>query len=494
MALVAITFSACDDDTLNMGQSLTSESDKIVILSASYPVTTRTIVSDNILSRNNDCYFGRIKDPETGAYVTSEFMTQLNILETFYLNDENNIVSKSDNMAAADSCTLDLYISNLTSSADTLAAMKMKMVEMSVPTEESKDYYSDFDPAAEGLLREGGLEVTKMFTYSDLTVKDSLRGSSGYYHCIHIPLNKPYTDKAGKTYNNYGTYLMQQYYRHPEYFKNAYTFIHNVCPGFYFQITDGTGFYAKIPEIGMHVYYRINHDSVYTRNVTLAGTDEVMRTTKISNDAEKLQQLANDPTCTYIKSPAGLFTEVELPVDKIMTTHENDSLTGATIQFQRLNNSKQDVKNLEVPEILMMIAKDSLDTFFATSHLPDNKTSFLCSYTANTSGGFTNTNLHSKNIYEFQNISDMVVNMAENKRKGIASDPSWSEKHPNWNKVLLVPVKLKTQNASSYYNTTPTITGIEHNSALTSTKLVGGSQSDQSPVTIKVVYGSFKGK
>lgn len=492
MAFAAITFSACDDDTLNMGQSLTTESDQVNLMSTSYPVTTRTVVADHILSRNNDCYFGRIKDPETGTYVSSEFMTQLNILETFYLFDKNTIVGRYNDMAAADSCVLYLYMSNLTASADTLAAMKMRMVEMGVPTEETQSYYTNFDPEAEGYLRTDGLVANKMFSFSDMTIKDSIRNAKGYYHSIHIPLNKPYTDQAGNTYNNYGTYVMQQYYRHPEYFKNAYTFIHNVCPGFFFQITDGTGFYAKIPEIGMHVYYRTNiDDSIKSRTLTLAGTDEVMRTTKISNDTEKLQQLADDPTCTYIKSPVGLFTEVTLPIDEIMSKHENDSLLGASIQFQRLNNSKEDVKNLEVPEILMMIAKDSLESFFSTSHLTDSKTSYLCSYSYNTQGSFYNSDLQSQNLYTFSNISDMISHLAMSKRKGVAADPYWVEKHPNWNKVLLVPVKLKTMNNSSYSSSAPSITGIEHNSALTSTKLIG---SNQSPIVINMYIGQFKGK
>ena len=46
-------------------------------------------------------------------------------------------------------------------------------------------------------------------------------------------MNKPYTAKDGNgvTYNNYGTYIMQQYYRHPEYFKNSYTFSTTSVPG-----------------------------------------------------------------------------------------------------------------------------------------------------------------------------------------------------------------------------------------------------------------------
>ena len=65
---------ACDDDSLNIGNSLTSSADKLSVASASFDVATQTILADSVLSRSSTCYFGRIKDPETGAYVTSDVM------------------------------------------------------------------------------------------------------------------------------------------------------------------------------------------------------------------------------------------------------------------------------------------------------------------------------------------------------------------------------------------------------------------------------------
>ena len=66
-ALVAI--SSCDEDSINIGQSLTNESDKLVMNTANYDVSTKTIMADSVLSMAADCYFGRVKDPETGANV-----------------------------------------------------------------------------------------------------------------------------------------------------------------------------------------------------------------------------------------------------------------------------------------------------------------------------------------------------------------------------------------------------------------------------------------
>ena len=488
----ALAVVSCSDNDLTVGNTLTQDNDKLEFLSSNFEVQTRTVVVDSILPGSNDCYFGRIKDPETGAYVTSEFMTQLNILETFRLPDQDSIIGREGNMAAADSCVIDFFLDTTQPAcSDSLAAMKMRLSELARPAEESYTYFSNYSPKDQGLVREGGLCIDKMFTYADQTIKDSERNNTSSYKSIHIPLNMPYTDRNGETYGNYGTYVMQQYYRHPEYFKNAYHFLHNVCPGFFCEITDGTGFYSLIPEIGIRIYFRENgNDSIYNNVTTLAGTDEVLQVTRISYDGNALQQLAADNTCTYIKSPAGLYTEVTLPVDDIMRGHENDSLIASKISFQRINNSQTDYKAPTTPVNLLLIHKDSLESFFSKNKLNDNVTSFLNS---GSTGNTTNTNVSKLNVYAYENISELIVLMANAKRNGMARDPEWTAKHPNWNKVMLVPVTLvQTTASSSYYGSSTTTTGIRHNMSLTSTKLVGGSNNSNEPVMLNVVYSRFK--
>jgi hypothetical protein len=74
LAVMLMAFSACNDDTLTVGDVLTNEVDVLKVSSANYNVTTRTVTVDSVIARTNDCYFGRIKDPETGAYIKSDFM------------------------------------------------------------------------------------------------------------------------------------------------------------------------------------------------------------------------------------------------------------------------------------------------------------------------------------------------------------------------------------------------------------------------------------
>ena len=320
VAVVVMALSACNDETLDIGSSLTGEADILYVNNADFIVTTRSVLADSVLLRSSYCYLGRAKDPETKSCVTSEFMTQFNILETFSLPNQDNIVTKHEGMVAADSCQLELYYDPAKSTTDSLSAMKIRVSELAMPMEEGRRYYSNYDPIAEGLIRENGMKKDKVFTLIDLTLNESQRKNSDYLSSITIKLNEPYTDKSGTTYNNYGTYLMHQYYQHPEYFKNSYAFIHNVCPGFYFSVVDGEGAYVEIMEMSLRFFFQqktSKADSTSTYASALAGTEEILQTTKITNDKDKLLQLTADNTCTYVKAPAGIYTEVTLPIDDI---------------------------------------------------------------------------------------------------------------------------------------------------------------------------------
>lgn len=477
MAVAMMALSACNDETIDIGSTLTGETDKFSVSKGEFKVTTRSVMADSVLLRSSYCYLGKAKDADTRSYVTSEFMTQFNLLESFSLPSPDDIVTRHDGMVAADSCQLELFY-DLATSTDTLSAMKIRASELEVPMEENRRYYSNFDPVAEGLIRTDGIRADKVFTLADQTLSAAKRSSnSDYLSTIKVKLNKPYTDKNGKSYNNYGTYLMQQYYQHPEYFKNSYTFNHNVCPGFFFSVVDGEGVYTEISEMSIRFYFQrktSKADSTSTYAVALAGTEEILQTTKITNDKEKLKQLAADNTCTYIKAPAGLYTEVTLPVDDVFRGHENDSVLTAFVDFVRINDMSGD-KSFSVPSNLMMVPKDSLTSFFETQKLPDSKMTYSTSLTKST------------NDYSFTNISQLLHRLANIKQAGLKSDPDWVAHHPNWNKVLLVPVQVIMTTTSS----TTAVSSYEHCVSLASTKLVGGSESPDDPIKLTVVYANF---
>ena len=481
LVIAALTFAACDDTTEGIGGSITNKIDNINISNSAFNVTTKSIVADSVLSRNNTGLIGKMKDPETGNYVKGDYMTQLSVLPTFSVDTLDYIKQANNGSIEADSCYL--LVSYNASYGDTIAPMKVTAYEMTKPMSEDQEYYSDYDAfkAEAGWVSENNQHWSSNYNLSNTSDVKNFK----------IYLNKEYK-KGGKTYKNYGSYIMQTYAEHPEYFKTNYKFLHNVCPGFYIKNVGGTGNMAKIWNTEL-IFYWTRHKTINKDSTAVSigynrfdGTEEVLQLNKIENDTENLKKLASkdQEKCTYLKSPAGIFTEVTLPIKDIMKGHEKDTLNTATISFPRLNNENEDNPyNFATPSTILMVQKDSLQSFFEKSKLADSRTSYTASYSS--TGTY-------KNAYTFQNIANLVSAMYKNKGKG-----------ENWNKVVLVPVNVIT--TTQGYTTV--ISKINHDMSLASTRLIVGTDDPDKdyttdektgkkvasgPIRIKVIYSKFK--
>lgn len=481
LVIAALTFAACDDTTEGIGGSITNKIDNINISDSAFNVTTKSIVAGAVLSRNNTGLIGKMKDPETGNYVKGDYMTQLSVLPTFSVDTLDYIKQANNGSIEADSCYL--LVSYNASYGDTIAPMKVTAYEMTKPMSENQEYYSDYDAfkAEAGWVSENNQHWSSNYNLSNTSDVKNFK----------IYLNKEYK-KGGKTYKNYGSYIMQTYAEHPEYFKTNYKFLHNVCPGFYIKNVGGTGNMAKIWNTEL-IFYWTRHKTINKDSTAVSigynrfdGTEEVLQLNKIENDTENLKKLASkdQEKCTYLKSPAGIFTEVTLPIKDIMKGHEKDTLNTATISFPRLNNENEDNPyNFATPSTILMVQKDSLQSFFEKSKLADSRTSYTASYSS--TGTY-------KNAYTFQNIANLVSAMYKNKGKG-----------ENWNKVVLVPVNVIT--TTQGYTTV--ISKINHDMSLASTRLIVGTDDPNKdyttdektgkkvasgPIRIKVIYSKFK--
>ena len=467
LVLIALFFSSCDENTDYIGNTLTDDADRLYVFADTFAIEASTIALDSVLARTTTGYLGRVADPETGTYITSNFMAQYGILEDYLFPEADSIVSRLDGKIIADSCEIRLFCNSFF--GDSLAVMKLRVSEMNIPMEEGTLYYSSYNPQKEGLLRPGGLTASKTYTLANQAVSADERSDEEYVNYIQISLNQPYTDKKGRTYNNYGSYLLSNYYETPAFYRNSYQFIHNMVPGFYYQWTGGLGSMAYITNSQINVYFRYEYkDSVYKGTLSFAATDEVLQTTYIENDKSRLQQLVNDPDYTYLKTPAAMITQLTLPIDDIIATHDNDTINSAKITLQRVNNLTSGLYTLNTPQTLLLIPLDSMITFFEESHIPDNKMSFLSSYAA------TKTTTQDANTYCFDNIGSIVTQLAEKKKQGLQHDSQWVQKHPNWNKLVVIPVTatyVKTTSASTG-QTISVLYRVRHDMSLSSTRLL----------------------
>ena len=481
IAITAMAIVSCSEETAGIGKSLTDEDDKLQVSTGIFEAHSKSLVIDSIYAQNFDCFFGQIKDPETGTYVKTEFMTQFNLLEGVNFPSKELMVVE-DGQVIADSCEIRLFFDKERCYGDSLVPLKMRIQELIEPMNDNLVYYTNYDPEEAGYIREGGIDKKQMFSIVNHTYSDEVRSSKGYSDMIRIALNDPYIAPDGQSYNNYGSYLLQTYYDHPEYFKNSYTFVNKVCPGFNFKIEDGLGVMANINDISMRLFFRYkkSNDGFTNTMMAFAATPEILQTSHVTNDKEGLKELAADNSCTYLKTPSGIFTEVELPVMKIMEGHHNDSLLSVNMTFQRMNSELfENEYLLKAPSMVLMIQKDSLFSFFEKEKTYDYRSSFVSSL--------------NKNTYSFTNMGNIVTLMFRDMFVGSLLDPDWEKKHPDWNKVVLVPVTTilsAAQKTNTAGAATATVNGICNNLALTSTKLVGGN----TPIKVNVIYAKFNDK
>lgn len=458
-----ITFVACDNTTDDIGQTIIGGAD-IAIKTDTFSVSTRSVLAGSVLSRNITAYLGKVRDPETGSYVTGDCMIQFNCLEGFSFPKKDSIRSLENGEIIADSCEIRLFPSGYY--GDSITPMKMRVYEMDKPMNEGKNYYSDYNPHNEGLIASNAYSVSRPYTIYDQSEVDSIRNDKYYQTNIRVLLNDKYTDRNGNQYKNYGTYILRKYFANPADFKNDYTFIHNVVPGFFFENTGGLGSMAYIGSSQLNLYFQyVYNDSVMKGVVSFAGTEEVLQTSTITN-SQNIAQLANDNSCTYLKSPAGIFTEMTLPIDQIFAGHDKEYISSAKITLKRINNTTTSKYALGAPTTLLIIPKSEMRSFFENNKIVDYKSTFLATYTSST------------NSYTFNNISGLINHLNQNRNNA------------DWNKVLLIPVSIAYRTDATTGG--QTIASVVHDMSLTSTRLVKGTDGADSPVKISIIYSKFK--
>lgn len=472
LCAVTAMLTSCDDTTDYIGSTLTKQEDLVTVSDGIFKISSRSVVVDSVLSRSTLGYLGNVKDPETGTYISSNFITQFHTFENYDFPEESALTYG----IKADSCEVRLFYNEYY--GDPTAPMKATLYELASPVEENQTFYSIFNPEEKGMVRlaEGSVKISKAYSLKDGNLTDSVRTSDNYVSNISFKLNTPYTDKNGKVYNNYGSYIMQKYYDNPDNFKNSYNMIHNVCPGFYIKTESGVGSMAYIYISQLNTYFTYKDTANHVGIANFSGTEEVRQLTQISNDKSRLQQLAKDKTCTYVKAPAGLYTELTLPVEEICKGHENDSINSAKVILQCLNNNVESEYSFKVPSTLLMVNVDKADEFFEKGKIADNRTTFIASYTSKT------------NTYTFSNIGELIKSMYNNLPDDAVAREQWKAAHPSWNKVLLIPVKA----SYSQYNGSNVLSQISHDMSLSSIRLVGGEENPNKDIEISVIYTKFK--
>lgn len=470
-AVMTILLCGCDEDTGSIG--IFPDEDALTHSSDVFKFYTRSIALDSVLCNSYVSYLGNIKDPETGTHIQASFATQFHTFENYKLPDKQfmfplNVDFKQSDPVKCDSCEIRLYFNSFYGAGDTPMKLEVYQLDENKILEEEQDYYSNTDLTQ--FVKPGSEPIaTKVFTPTDYTITDAERNSSTHTNNVHIKLPA-----------EYGSYIMNTYYEHPEYFRNSYEFIRHVCPGFYFKLKSGVGTMLNISVGTMNLYFKYydmdSPDTVYQALTRFAATAEVIQATQF--ESEDLHKLVDDPTSTYLKTPAGIGTLIELPIKDIYRNHQTDSVSKAKLTLTRYNRSESDEYALGIPTTLLMVRKQDMRSFFAKRQLPDSKTSFTTTY----SSGY--------NSYTFDNLGRLISYCQHEKMNGMKeggmTEEQWETAHPDWNKVVVIPVK--TSSTTDKYGQS-IISSVTHDMGMNSVRLLGGPNT---PLEMQVIYSGFK--
>lgn len=453
--LLSTLIYSCDDSTSGIGNSIIAAGDSIPAGAATYDVKTQSILADSVYARTITAYLGKYTDPQFGEF-TADFIAQFNCTDNYEFPETIQEIT---------GLTFRMYYGAYF--GDSLNAMRMQVDTLSkvIPEQELNTFYTSVDPtqyydpttkpvARKAFAARGASAKDSTYTYTD---------SYGYTNTISYY----WQDVTLPT--SLGQLMYDKYVENKDNYKNAESFIKNVLKGFYVHSTHGDGTILYIDDMQLHLNFKYliesssgKVDSLVNGASVFAATKEVIQANRFQN-SDRLKELIAETKHTYLKTPAGIFTEVTLPIDEIAEIHQRDTLNAASITFTKYNEKSESKYPMGTPQTLLMVRKSDMYDFFEKNKTYDNKVSYISQFVS--SGATANT-------YSFTNIAPLISLCVAEKAKGTHDE--------DWNKVVLIPVKTETDSNGN-------IIGIKSNLDMESACLVGGD----TPLKLQVLFTTF---
>ena len=342
---------------------------------------------NNIFVNSSYAYLGSIPNEEFGE-VKSEYITQFYMPAGFKFSQEvyqNKI----------DSVFLTLYYGDYTGDGDQPMAVEAYKIVKPLP---ATDKYSVGDISA----YVDGAELLGQVSY---TAKSG-NGTSGNAQAVRIPLKTSFGQELYEmTLNNDPAYASQEAWD-------------RFFPGVYFKNGAGKGSILRISRTALTFYFKSKNpaydaskpvegvEEYITTAQELSHTNEVPQVSRYGNyDLDKLTGSSAEATgFTYIKAPAGVFTEITIPTSQIATLLQAEpgyikELNAAPLTVVGEPN-EDNAYLLKAPSDLILLPRDSVETFFAKEYTEINTRLTAYVSTTTISGSAT---------YSFGNIAPLLT-------------------------------------------------------------------------------------
>jgi hypothetical protein len=408
---------ACDDSLNQVGMDTKPDRDEIKVLSnviyldndsGTGTEYAKTCSFDSIYfgAKNQATYLlGNFYDPVFGS-LKSDYVCQ------FHYSSFPDYVTDSIKANRIDSVHLKIYYRSW--AGDSLALMEAAVY----PVKQSADYsaipyrYTNIDLYKE-FVAPAKPWATKVYTAHDMSISDSIY-TAGYYKNISIDVTQGMID--GQTI---GDRFVSAWINTRDSLQSIVNFT-KFFKGLYITTISGQENMLNVYGTSLYFYYTKVSKANFTetQDTTYFDTaDDIRISCQYKNDNKNL---TTDSTTTYIKSPAGVYTQYTLPIQKIRDAIDGRNIN--SVRFSVTSYPKDDWKyTLNPPTTLMLIRKDSLTSFFESSRVIAAPTAYKATF-----GSYK---------YDFADISAMV-------REAIKEEKSTLD-------VVLVPIR-EAQISSTY--------------------------------------------
>lgn len=454
--LLATLIYSCDDTTTGIGDSTIAAGDSISAGAVIYNVHTRSILADSVYARTSTAYLGKYTDPQFGEF-SADFIAQFNCTDNFEFPETVQEIT---------SIKMRMFYDNYFGDSSNAMRMQIDTLDKVIPEKELSTFYTSVDPAQ--YYNENSNPVArKAFAAKGASASDTTIVN---YDSFGNPTSYSYYWQDVKLPLTLGQHMFDKYKEDKNNYKNAEAFIKNVLKGFYVHCTHGDGTILYINDMQLHLNFKYliesssgKVDSLVNGSTIFAATKEVIQANHFQN-SDRLKELVEEKDYTYLKTPAGIFTEVTLPIEEIAEMHMRDTLNAASITFTRHNEKSESKYPMGIPQTLLMVRKCDMHKFFEKNETYDDQTSFIAQYVGSS---------ETANTYSFPNISPLITQCINEKQA--------SKNDADWNKVVLIPVKTETDSNGS-------IIGLKSNLDMESACLVGG---EKNPIKMQILYTTF---
>lgn len=359
LAFSLLGFCACADGD-SIGGSIQPGIDVVQTDTATFRLSSQTVLVDSILQKNAVAVLGEYTDARFGT-TRADFMAQLYCPPEFSFPEipDNNI----------DSVFLYLYFDEYY--GDKSSLFEATVWQLTESLDLDRAYYTNVN------IDDYCDKQTKLGSATFTPGSADNRWTTQYKYCVRVPIDSLFGQQF---------YLdSQDRENYPDAFSDVRHFI-EYFKGLYVSTTYGNGAMVYVSHIELEFCYdyRMKNASGVMVDTTSATyfpvTGEVKQVNRYTHpDLTAYLPVSDDDSLNYLFAPAGMFTKISLPVNDICSR-----LSRKNINYARLKVSATELNDSEwgmtPPTKLLLLREEDIHTFFADYSLSDDLYSFSADY------------------------------------------------------------------------------------------------------------------